>query len=268
MPQLPTDLVQHVARELLERVTSIKIKPALMREISAYPLPIHEFKSLGFNAPLSQWRVMTAQSEPEQGGWLRKLNPFRTVIESRRLDELLGDSHQPAASLVFAPLVLDGANDMLEAFAQLPNWFSEDGELLFATLSAGSLPEIVNAEPEWLELLTHWPNIMDAGARLQDLRFGLPVLDVETIQLSYRDFDALWADVQAFIPALNSTNQEVWRNRLQVLFANGLRQISVQVLYGQVWQVQAKKHVSDTHTVSLESLTAQLHHRKTFGETE
>ncbi|MGL4766812.1 MAG: hypothetical protein ACRCV6_01820 [Formosimonas sp.] len=257
MSSLPIDLVQHVARELLERSQDIKITPTLMREISPHPLPARTFKTYGLNAPLSQWRLGAAPAAPL---W-RTLNPFARQVES--IDwHALTQPAQSDATLVFAPLVLDASAQRLQDLALLPNWFSTDGVLLFACLSAGSLPEIVNAQPEWLEQLTHWPNIMDAGARLQELRFGLPVLDVETVELSYSDFAPLWRDVQAFIPHLPP---EPWRAKLSELYAQGLRQISLQVLYGQVWHIQAARRVSDTHTVSLESLTAQLPHRKTFG---
>lgn len=256
MSLLPPDLVHHVARELIERSRDIKHAPTLMREISPHPLPASAFAEL--NLPLSQWQL----GESSPSSLWQKLNPFAAKIQTIDLNQL-NQPAQPAAALVFAPLVLDAYADVLDALKQLPNWFSDDGVLLFATLGAGGLPEIVNAQPEWLDLLSHWPNIMDAGARLQDLRFGLPVLDVETVDLSYSDFDALWADVQAFVP---SANNVTWRNRLHELYEQGLRQISLQVMYGQVWQVQAARHASDTHTVSLESLMAQLPHRKTFGE--
>jgi hypothetical protein len=261
---LPAPLVQHVARSLIERALNLKFSPSLMRELSSAPLPAADFSAIGLTAPLTQTALGAAS---ERSVWQR-LNPFaRTAPALAWADLLEPSAHQPAAAMVFAPLVLDGAPDVLAALQHIPHWFAADGVLFFAILGAGGLPELVNQQVEWLELLGHWPNIMDAGARLQELRFGLPVLDVETVDLTYVDFDVLWADVKCFLPKLNDFSpieQLEWRAKLHQLFEQGLRDISLQVIYAQVWQVQAPRHASDVHTISLESLTAQLPHKKTF----
>lgn len=276
---LPIDLVHHVAHGLLERSVSIKILPTLMREISPAPLPPEAFVNEGLTAPLSQWwlNAETADAAAPSFSLFKRLKQVlskqveRTTWAQLSSGENSGESSRgtqhPPAQLVFAPLVLDASDDVLRDFACLPQWFADEGVLLFATFAAGGLPELVNAQPEWLELLTHWPSIMDAGARLQALRFGLPVLDVESVPLAYTDVATMWADVNAFLPALRNMDADaraVWHAKLQRLFDQGQRELSVQVLYGQVWQVRAPKQLSDTHTVSLESLTAQLEQRRTY----
>lgn len=265
-PKIPAALVQHIAHGLIERSVSIKILPALMREISPAPLSPDAFMQAGLSSPLSQWVLDDGASQPSMFNRLKSVfskSPERTTWAQLTADELT----QTPAQLVFAPLVLDTAPDVLANFVHLPKWFAKDGVLLFATLAAGGLPELVNAQPEWLELLTHWPNIMDAGARLQELRFGLPVLDVESVPLAYADFATLWHDVCAMLPALREmtgNEQDKWRDKLQQLYNDGLREINVEVLYGQVWQIQAPKTHSGEYTISLDSLTSQLEHRKTF----
>ncbi|TDR32577.1 hypothetical protein [Hydromonas duriensis] len=266
-PNIPAALVHYVAQGLIERSVSIKILPTLMREISPAPLPKTYFVQAGLTATCAQWQLSDRANTSLP--LLERLKSTVGIGFTRQTWAQLstGAAHQPAAQLVFAPLVLDAAEDVLQALACLPAWFADDGVLLFATLAAGGLPELVNAQPEWLELLGHWPSIMDAGARLQDLRFGLPVLDVEAVPLSYSDFNTTWHDVTAFVPALrhmDTASAEPWKERLRHLFDNGLRDLSLQVLYGQVWQPTAPKSERTEHTVSLESLTAQLEHRRTF----
>lgn len=269
MPRLPlpTDLVQHVARQLLERSRDIKLLPKLIREISLAPLPVADFKAQHLIAPLSQWRLDGLQNTASASLFQRLKTALGQQLDAKSFSQLTTKSpHTPAADLVFAPLVLDVSDDILAQFEYLPNWFASDGVLLFATLSAGGLPELVNAQPEWLELLQHWPNIMDAGARLQALRFSLPVLDVETTPLEYADFETLWQDVCALLPILATmaaNEQNIWRDKLAQLFTNGLRTITLQIMYGQVWQVTAPKDKRTEHTISLDSLVAQLDHQKT-----
>ncbi|AXF84628.1 hypothetical protein DTO96_100338 [Ephemeroptericola cinctiostellae] len=267
-PSIPAALVHYVARGLIERSVSIKILPTLIREISPAPLPAEAFVSEGLNAPLSQWQLSDHPEAPSLLSRLKKtLNVGSQVSNITWAQLISNEPHQPAAQLVFAPLTLEASVDVLSDFEHFPKWFADDGVLLFANLAAGGLPELVNAQPEWLELLTHWPNIMDAGARLQALRFGLPVLDVESVPLAYADCATMWQDINALLPQLRTMDAHargIWHGKLQQLFDQGLRELSVQVLYGQVWQVRAPKQLSDTHTVSLESLTSQLEQRRTY----
>lgn len=268
LPSIPAALVHYVARGLIERSVSIKILPALMREISLAPLPPEAFVSEGLNAPLSQWQLNAHREEPSLFSRLKKTLNVGVQVNPITWAQLTAHApHQPAAQLVFAPLVLEASEDVLNDFELFPKWFADEGVLLFATFAAGGLPELVNAQPEWLELLAHWPNIMDAGARLQALHFGLPVLDVESVPLTYADCATMWHDINALLPQLRGMDgaaREVWRGKLQQLFDQGLRELSLQVLYGQVWQVRASKPLSGTHTVSLESLTSQLEQRRTY----
>ena len=271
-PRIPAALVHYIARGLIERSVSIKILPTLIREISPEPLPPEAFVSEGLNAPLSQWQLNSRNEAPSLLSHLKSrlkktLNVGQHVHPITWAQLTSSDPHQPVAQLVFAPLAFEASADVLNDFECFPKWFADDGVLLFATLAAGGLPELVNAQPEWLDLLTHWPNIMDAGARLQALRFGLPVLDVESVPLAYVDCATMWHDINALLPPLQTMDahaRDTWREKLQQLFDQGLRELSVQVLYGQVWQVRAPKQLSDTHTVSLESLTSQLEQRRTY----
>ena len=267
-PSIPAALVHYVARGLIERSVSIKILPTLIREISPAPLPPDAFLSEGLNAPLSQWRLNPHHEAPTLFSRLKKtLNVGSQVCNITWAQLIASEPHQPTAQLVFGRLALETFGDMLRDFECFPNWCADEGVLLFAHFAAGGLPELVNAQPEWLDLLSHWPNIMDAGARLQALRFGLPVLDVESVPLAYTDCATMWHDVNALLPqlsAMDDDSREMWHAKLQQLFDQGLRELSVQVLYGQVWQVRAPKQLSDTHTVSLESLTSQLEQRRTY----
>ncbi len=260
-PSLPAALVQYAARELTTRAESIKVSRQKVHEISTAPLPLSEWKLAYPNSQIEQTHVCD-EPAPEIN-WMQRLkkNMSASVPSQISWSELSAADYAPSQmALVFAPMVLDVSDDVLATMAVMPKWFSADGVLLFATLANGSLPELVNAQPEWLDLFTHWHNIMDVGARLQALNFGLPVLDVETLTLSYSEFDTLWQDLIAFLPALQSKSNEetqVWRDKAHGLFNQGLRHISLEVLYGQVWQPTVKATKTE-HTVSFESLTDQL----------
>lgn len=272
--QLPDTLVQYVARDLLRRAEIIKLPVTRVREISSAPLPAPQIQAQYPKAKLEQWR-MSVHAVSQKQTLLRKLNPFATAlpIELGWSDWAEHIANAPAASLVFAPFVLDGlcraqigtTVDVLAQLEQLSTWFAADGVLLFATLGAGTVPQLVNRDPDWLTHFQHLPTIMNLGRCLQDLRFGLPVLDVETVRMGYDDAQTMWQDVCLFSPSLNALPelaQREWRHRVDDAFAHGVRELSLEVIYAQVWQPSAAPAGDDgVRTVSLESLTASLKNR-------
>ena len=261
--QLPENLVHHVARELLHRAQVIKLPLRNLREISPAPLPVTELKTAYPKMQVEQWQMV--ETKAAQNLW-QKLNPF-AHIQTQSWD---GFTPTADAQLVIAPFILDGlyAQDVLTNLEQLPHWFAPDGVLLFAMLGAGALPELVNRDSDWLAHLKHLPNIMDTGARLQALRFGLPVLDVETVRLGYSDADTLWTDVLGISPslrALDEPSQNTWREKTHTEFAQGVHELSLEIIYGQVWQPRTPNTQRDdgVRTVSLESLTHSLKSHRT-----
>ena len=267
--RIPDNLVHYAARDLLRRAEVIQSPLTRVREISPAPLPADELRTAYPNATVEQWHVTDSAPSAEKKSWLQKLNPFASNdtpsrIASAQLNAQLTNA-QPA-QLVLAPFVLDtlSAADTLAALAQLPSWFAQDGVLLFATLGAGSMPELVNRNADWLTQVQHLPTIMAMGRRLQDLRFGLPVLDVETVRLGYDDAATLWHDVLQLSPNLQAQSdaeREPWRAQAQAAFEDGVRQLSLEIIYGQVWQPTTAQADDGVRTVSLESLTASLKNR-------
>ena len=266
---IPDNLVHYAARDLLRRAEVITVPLSAVREISPAPLPADELRRAYAKVAIEQWHLSELPPHAEKKSLLHKLNPFAandtpSRIAPAQLNAQV-DNAQPA-SLVLAPFALDAlsAEDVLASLAQLPSWFASDGVLLFATLGAGSLPELVNRNADWLTQVQHLPTIMAMGRRLQDLRFGLPVLDVETVRLAYDDAAMLWHDVLQLslsLQALPAAEQETWRAQAQAAFDDGLRQLSLEIIYGQVWQPTITQTDDGVRTVSLESLTASLKNR-------
>lgn len=260
--------MHHVAHDLVQRSQDIKVDHHHVCEISPAPLPYTELKTVFAQSELRQIRWVSEhlqlKSQPEKQGllsrWARKIRGESPVIDMAITQAA---DLEVKAGLVLAPFALDGLGDVLAHMGHLPDWFAVDGVLLFATLANGSLPELVNAYPECLDLLSHWRNIMDVGVHLQKLNFGLPVLDVETITLQYDSAQQMWSDLLGLIPMLremSSSQQQVWQGKVIALFERGVQRLSLEVLYGQVWQ-PVHKEAQTEHTVSLESLTQQLQSR-------
>ena len=269
--RLPDNLVQYVTRDLLRRAEIIQLAPDEVREIAPALLPQHELQAAYPDVALQQWLLTTEAKPAEKKSILQKLNPFASNQTVQHvIPETFSAQNQQAnpAKLVLASFALDvlSAGQNMEWLEHMPAWFAAEGVLLFATLGAGALPELINQDEQWLTHVSHLPSIMNMGRRLQDLRFGLPVLDVETVRLGYEAPELMWQDVLGISPSLQNlteSEQNHWRERLYQTFENGLRQLSLEVMYGQVWQPTAEPIASGVQTISLESLTASLKNRST-----
>lgn len=275
--KIPDTLVHYVAHELWARSDIITTPVTLVRELSPAPLPLEVYRQ-SYAGDVEQWHMggglhpqdeVDGVSKAVGMGWFGQIRSRwrNQSSDEARLKPLvkswLSDEPILPAQRVLAPFLVDGwdASQMLEQLARLPAWFAQDGVLLFAMLGAGAVPELINRDSSWLAHVQHLPSIMDTGARLQALRFGLPVLDVETVQLGYSEPETMWQDLYGLSPTLHQLTleeQAQWRTRLVQAFSEGVQILSFEVIFGQVWQPVLHKQDSGVRTVSLESLTRSL----------
>lgn len=121
-----------------------------------------------------------------------------------RLREVRGDAqHLPLADasvdLVFANQLLPWIGDIAECFAEINRVLRKGGLFMFATLGAGSLAALRDA---WASVdgdahVATLPDMHDVGDAL--LRAGLadPVLDVDTLTVTFSSMERLYADLSA-----------------------------------------------------------------------
>ena len=266
---LPENLVQYVAQDLLRRAQVIQLDQPTVHEISPAPLPREVLRAAYPKSEIAQWHVQHGSDATHKANWLEKINPFSNgrAVKSIPSSVFANEIHTAKkAQLVFAPFIADGVygDELLTGLEHIHQWFSDDGVLLFAALGAGTLPELVNAQPEWLAQVQNLPNIMEMGRRLQDLQLGFPVLDVEKVRLGYDDAAVLWQDILNISPSLqrlSANEQSGWQHSLTQFFDSGAHEFTFEIIYGQVWQTQAelqKAEANGFQTVSLESLKASL----------
>jgi NADH dehydrogenase [ubiquinone] 1 alpha subcomplex assembly factor 5 len=122
-----------------------------------------------------------------------------------------------AFDLVLSNLDLHWANDLPGALLQLRQALKPDGLLLAALLGGGTLAELRRAllEAELAEEQGASPRVSpfaeprDLGALLQRAGFALPVVDSDSIEVTYADAFALMRDLRA----MGETNAVVERRR-------------------------------------------------------
>ncbi len=119
-------------------------------------------------------------------------------------DEELLPFADASFDLVVSALSLHWVNDLPGALVQIRRLLRADGLLLAAMFGAGTLGELREAlalgesaeEGGASPRLSPFADVRDAGALLQRAGFALPVVDVDTITVSYPDAYALMRDLR------------------------------------------------------------------------
>lgn len=169
-----------------------------------------------------------------------------------KVTEVQGDARQlplPADSvdLVVANMLLPWIVDLPAAFDEIARVLRKDGVFAFASLGPDSFSALRDA---WLTQDQDWhvnafPDMHDVGDLL--MRAGLrdPVLDVDTLSVTYRDTGSLYQDLKNCgarnnLAARRKTltgrsrfgrMEEALRNQ----FADGPLELRLELVYGHAW---------------------------------
>lgn len=102
--------------------------------------------------------------------------------------------------LILSNLMLPWVNDVPKCLYMAGKALKKDGLFLASTLGSGSFLELKEAfhatgasTPHTLPL----PDLSSVGGALQSVGFALPVVDRDTITITYPNFEAIYADAKA-----------------------------------------------------------------------
>jgi len=253
---------RHTFDGLIQRLSPVVIKPARILDLGCAT-------GTGSHRLARQYRRARVISFDASGGMLEIARKNRSRLSKRT--ELQGDAcriplQDGCVDLVFSNLLLPWVGDLPSCFAEVRRVLRKDGVFAFATLGPESLDEIRAA---WLPLDQDWhanayPDMHDIGDAL--VRAGLrePVLDVDYLQVTYRDTDSLYQDLT------NSGARNSLQNRRKTLTGkqrfrqmeenlvsrveNGALSFNLELVYGHAWgdvpQLPAGEFRLDPATIS------------------
>ena len=237
-------LQREIGHRLTERLDLLKMPPETGLELGCGTGAISEHllkrykkaRVIGLDLALNMVRKTR-----ERGGWFRK--PHGICADVARLP-----LRAQSVDMVVSNLMLQWCNDLPAVFGELVNVLKPDGVLLFATFGPDTLKEL---RASWgkVDGFTHasrFADMHDVGDALLQAGFRDPVMDQETITLTYSEVRGLLRDLKG-IGANNATqgrNQGLTgKARLQAFlqayecfrWENGLYPATYEVVYGHAW---------------------------------
>lgn len=177
------------------------------------------------------------------------------------------DAVAPAsAQLVWANMMLHAVPDPPAVFARWHRALAVDGFLMFSTLGPGTLEGLsaLFARAGWGPALAPFVDMHDLGDQLVQAGFADPVMDQETLTLTWPDAAAALAELRtlggnAAPGRFTGLRTPRWRQRLLQALAStagpdGRPRLSFEIVYGHAFRPPPRARLGGETTVSVDEL--------------
>jgi malonyl-CoA O-methyltransferase len=260
-----------VARRMGERLTIVRRTPRVVADwwsrIGAGPQRLREAypHSRVVAVEPAAWSAPSPLSDRRLRGWW----PWRRTEAgpARVSEDEIGDA---AVELLWANMMLHWVPDPAALLRRWHRALAVDGFLMFSTLGPGSLAALraLYARQGWR--LPHAPfvDMHDLGDLLVEAGFADPVMDQETVTLTWADPAALLGELRA-LGGNAATGREPglrtprWRagllHELQALSgADGRPRLDFEIVYGHAFKAAPRPRVTPRTEVPLADLRAMV----------
>jgi malonyl-CoA O-methyltransferase len=233
-----------VAARMLERLDYVKIAPR--RILDAGSGPAREARALSARYPGADIIALDfALAMLPRAGFFRRLlrrAPLPLCADLTRVP--LAEN---SIDLVWSNMALHWVNDPLAAFSEWKRILAPEGLLMFSTPGPDTLKELRAAAGA--RRVHAFIDMHDLGDMLLAAGFSAPVMDMEMLTLTYRDADALLADLRA--SGQTSVRADRPRGLSGKGFARRLREAlpahaTLEVIYGHAWAGALRKPQEQT----------------------
>ncbi|MFO1326950.1 MAG: biotin synthase [Rubrivivax sp.] len=261
----PPWLHGEVARRMAERLPLVKLQPVTVLDWSGPGGA--SIAPLRAAYPRATLQAVQDDDMPAPPARPPRWWPFAraAAVEHRRMAEV----PESAAQLLWSNMALHGHADLPDLLQRWHRAVAVGGFLMFSTLGPGSLAELraLYRQMGWPEPMAPLVDMHDLGDALAQAGFADPVMDQETLTLTWTEAPRLLAELRTLggnvapgrHPGLRTPR---WREQLQeALLAHavdGRMALSFEVVYGHAFRVARRARVAAETTLPLEDLRAQL----------
>lgn len=266
-------LHHEIATRMADRLPLIRLQPS------------HVFNwwgLLGASAQLLEQAYPRARHiviEPASAGCpVRRDAWWRRPLWGRSRTEIIGEAdagqHGPAG-LIWANMMLHWAQDPVALMGQWRDLLADDGFVMFTCLGPGSLREIraLYQQKGWPSAHLDFVDMHDLGDMLVQSGFADPVMDQETLTLTWPDAPGLLAELrqlganlhQQRYPALRTRRwyHELCQGLVDVSSVKGRVSLTFEIVYGHAFKAQPKAKVSAETTISFQDLKRMVRRART-----
>lgn len=231
-----------VAIEILERLELLNIEVTHLLELGVGTG--NSLESLRKLYPKAKWSLLdSSQAMLDQArkklSWKQRL--FRTVVlqqSSAEATELADES----ADLVFANLLLPYVKNIDDVFAEVQRVMQPSGVFCFSSFGPDTLKELQAIMPR-LSATEHslqFGQLVDMhilGDILLKAGFREPVMDVQTVTLTFSNFKALWDELRftGMVMGDDEIQHQVAEFYAEQRGPDGDLTVTFEIVYGQAW---------------------------------
>jgi len=268
-------LYAEIARRMDERLRIIRLQPQAMLDAGCgvgdnlallrARYPEAEYTGLDCCAPLLE-QARSRHAPDGVGAWLRRLTGQRAPVSFVQADLAATGLPPESLDLVWSNLALHWHPEPHAALAEWRRVLKVGGLALFSCLGPGTLRELRQALAD-AGLRTATPGFVDMhdfGDLLIENGYADPVMDQETLTLTYRTPQRLLEDVRALggNPAVGRRAGLAGRDWLARLCAalearrnaDGVIPLSIEVAYGHAWRAAARRGAAGETHISVSAI--------------
>ena len=235
-------LESEVGARMLERLDYVRLAPARILDAGCGPAPQAAALARRYaRAQIIAADFSLAMLEGARArGWLARLRGAR-----RRAAVCADLERLPLAAasvqLIWSNMALHWVADPRAALAEFQRVLAPEGLLMFSTLGPDTLKELRAAAGE--PRVHRFADMHDLGDWLVAAGFSAPVMDVETINLAYRDIAQLLADLRASgqVNARTDRPRGLAGRGLRTALARAGTRVTCEVVYGHAWKGTPRK---------------------------
>jgi len=265
----PPWLHAEVARRMTQRLGIVKLQPETVLEWWGHTGASGALLAAAY--PKARRIVVEPNDALAQRSRAEAQAPWWSARRWARATEVRRDDPAPgAAQLLWANMMLHAAADPTALLARWQRLLAADGFVMFSCLGPDTLRELraLYRRLGWPAATPEFVDMHDLGDMLVQAGFADPVMDQETLTLTWESPQALLAELRslggnASPVRWSGLRTPRWREHLHAALESlagpdGRLQLSFEIVYGHAFKAPPRAPLSSETAVSLEDMRAMV----------